>query len=130
MGYLFAQETSEDRAVNKVIAEAAIEAAARTSQSDTSPGVTMREGQQQFAAMPETGAKKASEPLTTEADIVSPAKGVGAGDRLVDPKQAKPKAAKRESAAAKAKASTDPFIIMSTPSIHFCAHVRRGQQIV
>lgn len=123
------QETPEDKAVNKAIAEAAMEAAARTSQSDTSPGVTMREGQQQFAATPEVRAEKVSEPITIEADIVLPAKGVGAGDRLVDPKKAKSKPAKEESPATKAKASANP-IKMIRLSAHFCAHVRRGQQIV
>lgn len=99
------QETPEDEAVNRVIEQAAVEAVARTAQSNAPPDVTMREGQKQFAAASETGAKEVGEPVTTEAAVVAPAKGVEAGDRQVDAKPKKAKKAKKTTAAKTAKVS-------------------------
>lgn len=92
--------------MNKTIQKAAVDAAARTAQGDVTPEVTMREGHEHFAAVPQAGAGGDKEPISTEADIVAPTTGSGAGDRLVDPKQAKPTKAKEESGAESAKVST------------------------
>lgn len=91
--------------MNNAIEKAAVEAAARTAQTDTVPEVTMREGQKLCAAASETGEKEGKEPVITEAAIVAPTAGVGAGDRLVEPKHAKFKHAKKASAARMAKVS-------------------------
>ncbi|CAM9092745.1 unnamed protein product [Laminaria digitata] len=103
-----AAETAEDLAVNETIQKAALEAAARTAQGDVTPDLTMREGHDHFAAVPKAGAEgHGKEPISTEADIMVPITAAGAGDRLVDPKQAKPTKAKKASGAAKAaKVST------------------------
>lgn len=100
------KETAEDEAVNKVIEKAAVDAAARTAaQGGVLPEVEMREGEQQFAAAASSGVSttKRKEPVTTEADVVAPAHGVGAGDRVVDAKmEKKPKKAKASPAKTKA----------------------------
>lgn len=92
--------------MNETIQKAAVEAAARTAQDDVTPEVTMREGHDHFAAVPDAGAEGGKEPISTEADIVVPTTGAGAGDRLVDPKQAKSTKAKKASDAISAKVST------------------------
>lgn len=84
----YAQETAEDAAVQKVIEEAVSTVTAGTLRVDTSPQVTMREGQNDFSAAPETKPGRDMERITTEAEIVAPDKGVGAGDRMVPPKRA------------------------------------------
>lgn len=81
-----AKETAEDEAVTKVIQQAATSAAANAERSDTSPHVTMKEGQKDFVAASNPGAGDGKEHVTTEAEIVAPAKGVEAGDRVVEPK--------------------------------------------
>lgn len=100
------KETAEDEAVNETIQKAAVEAAASTAQGDVTPEVIMREGHGHFAAVPKAGAEGGKEPISTEADIVTPTMGTGAGDRLVDPKQAKPTKAKKASGTESAQVST------------------------
>lgn len=98
-----AKETAEDEAVNKLVEKAAVETAARTAQGSVSPQVEMREGQQQFAATSGSATKRGEEPVTTEAAVVSPAAGVGAGDRLVDATADRSKKTKKASPAKAAK---------------------------
>lgn len=91
--------------MDETIQKAAVAAAARTAQGDVTPEVTMREGHDHFAAVPKAGAEGGKEPISTEADIVAPTMGTGAGDRMVDPKQAKPEKAKKASGTESAKVS-------------------------
>ncbi|CAN0315929.1 unnamed protein product, partial [Ectocarpus sp. 12 AP-2014] len=92
-----AAETAEDEAVDKLIEKAAVEAAARTASGDALPQVEMQEGQQRFGAASGVEAKKGTEPVTTEADLLAPSTGVGVGDRLVASKPAKSKQSKEAS---------------------------------
>ncbi|CAM9669822.1 unnamed protein product, partial [Ectocarpus sp. 12 AP-2014] len=92
-----AAETAEDEAVDKLIEKAAVEAAARTAPGDALPQVEMQEGQQRFRAASGVEAKKGTEPVTTEANLVAPSTGVGVGDRLVASKPAKSKQSKKAS---------------------------------
>lgn len=93
--------------MNETIQKAAIEAAARTAQRDVTPTVTMREGQDEFEAVAKAGAGRGEvkEPVSTEADIVAPTAGAGTGDRLVEPKKAKPTKVNR----------TNPMVLRSAP---------------
>lgn len=91
------KETAEVEAVDKLIEKAAVEAAARTAPGDALPQVEMQEGQQRFGAASGVEAKKGTEPVTTEADLIAPSTGVGVGDRLVASKPAKSKQSKKAS---------------------------------
>ncbi|CAB1105642.1 unnamed protein product [Ectocarpus sp. CCAP 1310/34] len=91
------KETAEDEAVDRLIEKAAVEAAARTAPGDASPQVEMQEGQQRFGAPSGVETKKGTEPVTTEADLLAPSRGVGVGDRLVASKPAKSKQSKKAS---------------------------------
>ncbi|CBJ30050.1 conserved unknown protein [Ectocarpus siliculosus] len=90
-------ETAEDEAVDKLVEKAAVEAAARTAPGDALPQVEMQEGQQRFGAASGVEAKKGTEPITTEADLVAPSTGVGVGGRLVASKAAKSNQSKKAS---------------------------------
>ncbi|CAM9979742.1 unnamed protein product [Ectocarpus sp. 8 AP-2014] len=57
----------------------------------------MQEGQQRFGAASGVEAKKGTEPVTTEADLIAPSTGVGVGDRFVASKPAKSKQSKKAS---------------------------------
>ncbi|CAM9287275.1 unnamed protein product [Scytosiphon promiscuus] len=72
-------------AVDKLVEDAVVEAASRTKERRVLPKVEMQEGERQFAVASDATQEKAKEPCTTEAEIVAPASGVGAGDRLVAP---------------------------------------------
>lgn len=79
-----AKKAAEDEAVAKVIQQAAISVAANTERANTSPHVTMREGQEDFVAASDPGPMDEKERVITEAEIVAPAEGVKAGDRVVE----------------------------------------------
>lgn len=97
------KETTDDEAVSKLVEKAAVETAARTAQGGVLPQVEMREGQQQFAATSGLATKQSREPVTTEAAVVAPPLGVGAGDRLVNAKAEKSKKMTKTSPAKAAK---------------------------
>ncbi|CAM9377456.1 unnamed protein product [Ectocarpus fasciculatus] len=105
-------ETSEDEAVDKLVEKAAVEAAARTAPGDSLPQVEMQEGQQRFGAASGVEAKKGTEPVTTEADLLAPSTGVGVGDRLVASKPAKSKQSKK---ASKTRAMNTPKVELDQP---------------
>lgn len=88
--FVLSSQTAEDKAVNKALQQAAIAAAANTERTDTSPQVTMREGQKEFVAASDPKATHGKEHVTTEADIVAVRKDMESGDRVVEPKS-KPK---------------------------------------
>ncbi|CAM9903390.1 unnamed protein product [Scytosiphon promiscuus] len=104
-GHVSADDVSSqsDRAtedvVDKLIEEAAVEAGSRTKEKRVLPKVEMQEGERQFAAASDVTQEKSKEPTTTEAEIVAPASGVGAGDRLVGSTPKKSKEMEKASAA-------------------------------